>query len=342
MPAVVIVGAGVTGLLTAVECALAGHQVTVLDRGPIPNPESSSYDQHRAVRALSPGDVDGTRRMATAQRRWLAMETVLAVRFFRRVGIVSALPVTDVAAALDTAAAAGLTVTVAVPELVPHVTFPAGTAAVTEADAGVLLADRALHAAAAWLASRPNVRLRPDCPVRSVDSGRVRIDGATLGADLVLVAGGPWTADLVGPPVTLHRQTMVYLRPPDHLRQWWATAPGFGRIGPDGRAWLLPPGDGALLKISTDAACREVSTMDGRDGHDWAGEVLDANILSGMDGYTVTAVRECHYATMVDGGAVLTEVAPGLWSRAACGGRGFTSAPLVAGQIVAAMMEVAA
>jgi glycine/D-amino acid oxidase-like deaminating enzyme len=59
---VVIVGAGVTGLLSAVECALAGHRVTVLDRGAIPNPESSSFDQHRAIRTLVPGDPEATRR----------------------------------------------------------------------------------------------------------------------------------------------------------------------------------------------------------------------------------------------------------------------------------------
>ncbi|WP_322779694.1 FAD-dependent oxidoreductase, partial [Frankia sp. Cas4] len=42
---VLIVGAGVTGLLTAIRCALAGHRVTVLDRGAVPNPMSSSFDQ---------------------------------------------------------------------------------------------------------------------------------------------------------------------------------------------------------------------------------------------------------------------------------------------------------
>lgn len=342
MGEVVIVGAGVTGLLTAVECALAGHRVTVLDRGAVPNPGSSSYDQHRAVRALTPGDVPGSRRLATASRRWLELETVLDARFYRRVGIVSATD--EVSNALATATAAGIAVETVEPEKLPHVTFPHSTVGVVETDAGVLLADRALRAAALWLARHPNVRLRPGCPVKSVDTGRVRVTGETLGADLVLVAGGPWTRDLVGPPVTLHRQTMVYLRPPEHLRGWWETAPGVGRIGLDGRAWLLPPGAGTHLKISTDAACREVSTVDTADtadtvdNADWADRVLQANILADMESYEVVAVKECHYAT----GPLLTEVAPGVWARSACGGNGFAAAPLVAGQIVATMMEVAA
>jgi glycine/D-amino acid oxidase-like deaminating enzyme len=346
MAAVVIVGAGVTGLVTAVECALAGHLVTVLDRGAIPNPGSSSHDQHRVVRALTPGDVATSLGLATAQRRWQELEDVLATRFYRRVGIVSAVAREDVDEAIATAAAAHLPVTTTDPADLPHVTFPVGTVGVVEVEAGVLLAERVLRGAAEWLAGRENVRLRPGRVVTSVESGRVRAGGETFGADLVLVAGGPWTQDLVGPPVTLHRQTMVYLRPPEHLRDWWETAPGVGRIGPDGRAWLVPPGAGTLLKISTDAVCREVPAMDSADETDadetdWAQRVLDARILSDLDGYHVVAAKECHYAS-VAGGAVLTEVASGLWARSACGGNGFASAPLAAGRIVEAMTEEAA
>jgi glycine/D-amino acid oxidase-like deaminating enzyme len=341
MSTVVIVGAGVAGLLTAVECALAGHLVTVLDRGAIPNPASSSYDQHRAVRALTPGDVPGSRRMAAAQRRWLELETVLSTRFYRRVGIVSAVAEDEVEAAVATATAAGLAVTTTEPARLPHVTFPAGTVGLVESDAGVLLAERVLRTAAEWLAGRENVVLRPGSAVKSVDSGRVCVGSQAIGADLVLVAGGPSTRDLVGPPVTLYRQTMVYLRPPDRSRRWWQEAPGVGRVGPDGRGWLIPPGDGTLLKISTDAACREVSTMDQSDGVDWVQRVLDAKILSDVDEYTVVGRKDCHY-TSGPNGAVLTEVVPGVWARSACGGNGFASAPLVAGRIVEEMVEVAA
>ena len=56
MSTVVIIGAGVTGMVTAIECALAGHRVTLLDRGPIPNPAATSADQHRALRVQRPGD----------------------------------------------------------------------------------------------------------------------------------------------------------------------------------------------------------------------------------------------------------------------------------------------
>lgn len=337
----VVVGAGVTGLVTAIGCVLAGHRVTVLDRGPIPNPASTSADQHRALRVLRPGDLDGTLRMAEARRRWLALESLLRTRILRPVGVVTAGTPDELELALDTAGRAGLSATAVAPDVLPPVVFTAG---VFDPDAGVLLADRFLHAAAGWLAAHPAVTLRPGHPVAGVDDHQVVLaDGTTVGADVVLVAAGPWAAELTGPPVVLHRQTMVYLRPPRHLAGWWASAPGVGRIGADRRAWLLPPGDGTLLKISSDAVCREVATTEDPDLEPWADRLLTEPILAGAEDYTVVAVRDCHYATdPVTGGPVLTRIRPSVWCRSACGGSGFSTAPLVAQEILDAVVQVGA
>ncbi|MGW6929914.1 NAD(P)/FAD-dependent oxidoreductase [Lentzea sp. NPDC054927] len=340
MARVVIVGAGVTGLVTAVECALAGHQVTVLDRNSIPSSVSTSFDQHRALRTLVPDDVDATLGRLAAHRRWLELESLLDTRFYRRVGIVTAWPRAQAAVMAEQAAACGLPVETLEQEKLPHLVFADDSVGVLEADAGVLLAARVLVAAVRWLIEHPLVSLRPNSRVVAVDTGRVEVEGGgAIRADLVLIAEGPWTAELVDVPVRLHRQTMVYLRPPEPLMQWWENAPGAGRLGDDGRAWLLPPGDGTLLKISSDAVCREVESVGSREpDHDWVDRLLSASIVSDVDRYTVVAVKHCHYATdAVTGGALLTEVAPAVWARAACGGSGFGSAPLVAGRIVDAL-----
>ncbi|QMU74067.1 FAD-binding oxidoreductase [Streptacidiphilus sp. P02-A3a] len=344
----VIVGAGITGLLTAVECALAGHRVTVLDRGPIPNPESSSYDQHRAIRTLVPGDPDATRRLVGAHRRWRELEPVLGARFYRRVGVVTAWPRERLAAVTASAADAGVAVRPVEPAALPHLGFPTGSVGLREAQAGVLLAERVLRAAARWLAGHPAVTLRPYRAVASVaaDSGRVKLaDGDVLGGDLVLVAAGPWSRELVEHPVELHRQTMVYLRPPRRLARWWRTAPAAGGLGTDGRAWVLPPVDGTLLKISSDAVRREAADTDcaDEDQAPWAERLAESAVLPELDSYTVVAVRACHYATdAATGGAHLARVGPAVWSRAACGGSGFAAAPLVAARIVDAARGAAA
>lgn len=344
---VVIVGAGVTGLLTAVECALAGHRVTVLDRGAIPNPESSSFDQHRAIRTLVPGDPAATRRLVDADRRWQRLESVLGARFYRRLGVVTAWPEERLAALAASAAEAGVAVTPVDPAELPQLGFPAGSVGLRESRAGVLLAERVLRAAARWLAGHPAVTLRPYRAVTAVDadSGRVKLaDGDVLGGDLVLVAAGPWSRDLVEHPVALHRQTMVYLRPPERLARWWRTASPAGGLGADGRAWVVPPVDGTLLKISSDAVRREVATTDcaGEDQTPWTERLAESAVLAELDRYAVVAVRACHYAADAGtGGAHLARVGPAVWSRAACGGSGFAAAPLVAGQIVDAVRETA-
>ncbi|MFI0370663.1 NAD(P)/FAD-dependent oxidoreductase [Actinomadura sp. 1N219] len=355
---IVIVGAGVTGLLAAVRAVLLGHHVVVLERGAIPNPGASSFDHHRAVRALVPGDPSATRRAAAAHRRWVELESLLCgprpgAGFYRRIGVVTAWPEAEVPAVAAAARDAGLRVELVGPREMWPIGFPDGTSGVLELDAGVLLADRVLAAAAQWLDRHPAAELRPGHEVVAVDADTARVelaDGTAEHGDLVLVAAGPWSSRLVDVPVVVHRQTMVYLTPPAELAGRWERMPSAGRIGADGRGWLLPPGAGAHLKISTDAACREVASAgDGvaddtdADERAWADKILAAGILADADAYTVAAVKRCHYAVDAGTGAGrLARVGTSVWARAASGGDGFRTAPLVADQIAGALLGVAA
>jgi glycine/D-amino acid oxidase-like deaminating enzyme len=348
---VVVVGAGVTGLIAAIRCVLAGHRVVLLERGPIPHPGSTSFDQHRALRALVAGDPAGTSRAAPLHRRWRELDSLLRDRLsgaslYRRVGVVTALPPGEVASAIATAEATGLPVRIADPADYPHIGFPASAAVVLEPRAGVLLADRILQATARWLRRHPLADLRPGREVVGVrsDSGRVRLaDGSTESGDIVLVAAGPWSAALMDLPVTLHCQTMVYLRPPPDLVHRWAVTPIAGGIGADGRAWLLPSVAGTLLKISTDAVRREVTTLSDPGEHaGWAARVLSAGIVSDVDRYGVALVRHCHYATAAGGGTGFVRVGPAVWARPASGGDGFRTAPQAVDSVVSELAGRAA
>jgi len=258
--------------------------------------------------------------------------------------VVTAWPTGDIAAVAAIAAEAGLPVELVEPDQFPHIRFPTGSSGVLELNAGVLLADRILQAAARWLDGNPAAELQPwrEVSAVDVDSGRVVLtDGTIESGDLVLIAAGPWSRTLVDLPVVLYRQTMIYLRPPEDLAWWWATAPSAGRIGADGRAWLLPPGNGTLLKISTDAVCRQVVAVDGDVGDEarWADRIMTAEILPDVDRYTTVAVKRCHYAVDADtGSAHLVRVGPSVWARAASGADGFRTAPLVADQIADALV----
>jgi len=348
---VVVVGAGVTGLLTGVRCALAGHRVTVLDRGPIPNPAATSYDQHRVLRALDPQDLASSRRVATADRLWRELEAVLGARFYYRVGVLSSWPANVVERIRSAAVDAGIRVRVVAPADYRHLSFPPDTVPVLERDAGVLLAERVLRAAAGWLDRRPAVTLRPGQRVVDVDSrtGGVRLaDGTALSPDLTVVAAGPWSSALVDLPTVLHRQTTVYLRPPADLLPRWRSAPAAGRLGVDGRGWLVPPTEGTLVKLSSAAACRTVAAMtgdvgagrvaaddpDAADEMRLAAEIMNASIITDIDRYEVVKVGRCHYTVDAEtGGGRLVRVGTTVWARAATGGDGFRIAPLIADQL---------
>jgi glycine/D-amino acid oxidase-like deaminating enzyme len=46
----IIVGGGIMGLATAWALARDGHEVELLEQGPLPNPLASSMDEHRIIR----------------------------------------------------------------------------------------------------------------------------------------------------------------------------------------------------------------------------------------------------------------------------------------------------
>ncbi|RDI50622.1 NAD(P)/FAD-dependent oxidoreductase [Nocardia mexicana] len=329
MVEIVIAGAGVTGLVAAVRCARAGHRVTVVDRGPIPNHGSSSFDQHRVLRSSgSPGDG------AYLHREWLRLQSLLGGGFYRRIGAVTARPVDG----LDAAVGSTAKTAVVGPDSLPHMVFPENHVGVQELDAGVLLAERVLHAAVRWLRGQPTVTLRPWCEVTAVDTGAARLelsDGGAVAGDLVLVAAGVWTRGLVDTATELHRQTVVYVRPPGELTTWWEQAPAAAGLGADGTGWLLPPGAGTLLKLSATTMCRTVATLtEPADADRAAARRCRERVLAEPDRYPVVAVKHCHYSVDArTGRAALERVGPAVWARAAVGGDGFRTAPLIADQI---------
>lgn len=168
------------------------------------------------------------------------MEALLGTKFYRQVGMLSAWPTTEIDQVTAAAADAGLPVTLLDTAAFPHVRFPADSVGVLEHQGGVLLADHALAAVVRWLAEQPNVTLRPWQEVKAVDpeTGEVHLpDAETLESDLTLIATGPWSKNLVDLPMLLHRQTLVYLKPPEDLAAVWDRTPGIGRIGSK-----VPPG----------------------------------------------------------------------------------------------------
>jgi len=341
---IVIVGGGVIGLLTAVDCVWAGHHVVVVDQANIPFAGSASYDRHRVVRGLHLGDPAATAAAVRAHHQWIGLEYRLATTFYQRTGALTALPDDTLAAARELLSRNGSrTRAVGPAELAssyPHLRFSDGMSALHESHAGVLLADRVLAACAGWLRRHPRAEVRPHRRVVGIDADERTVwfaGGETLSGDALLVAAGPWSRALLGPDVadglTLYRQSMLYCAVPEPDLLAWSAIPTIPSLGRGG-TWLVPPVAGTPLKLSASSACRvEAEVGDFTTPAYWRERLLAelAPSIPGLDPSWLVDSRDCYYlADTATGGPVLTVLGEGALAYAACGGSSFKFAPLIA------------
>lgn len=341
---VVVVGGGVVGLLTAMELVERGTDVTLVEQGALPNPSGTSYDAHRIVRTLHPGDAATTQAAARARQQWTSLAELLGKGLAARTGSLTALPPERVAYNLAVLQAAGERAEALSSEALvgrlSHVRFPAGTAAVLETDALVVLADRVLATLVRRLRGQPGLVLRRGQTVVAVEPGEVRLaDGSVERGDRVVLAAGPWSQSLLPTDardrVTLHRQTVLYCRPPRHRAAAWAGTPAIPSIGDQAGSWLVPPVGGTLLKLSAASASRVADRVCGHHSPvHWRKHLVEQfrDVVAGFDPTWVVGSRDYHYlADSSTGGASLMRLFRGeAWAFAACGGTSFKFAPLVA------------
>lgn len=342
---VVVVGGGVIGLLTALECVVAGAEVVLVDASELPNPRGASYDRHRIIRSLHPGDAPATRAAAASRRRWLRLEERLGAAFFRSTGVLSVMEARHTAAALTMLSEAGVAaIFMGADELarrLGHLAFEPGAAGVLEARAGVVLADRALAALVRWLDQTRRVRwLRRRVVSLDTRGPAVRLaDGTRLAGDRVVVAAGPWSRELLpaalASGLTLQRQSLLYCRVPGQLAAAWSATPVVLGLGPTRDAWLVPPVGQAPMKLSATSACRGVASMAGHLAPTaWRDLLVDRlrELVPGAQPAWVMAARDGYYLSYpASGGPMLAELGRGaVWAYAACGGSSFKFAPLIA------------
>jgi glycine/D-amino acid oxidase-like deaminating enzyme len=338
---VIVVGAGVVGLLTAVECVRGGAAVQLVDQSDIPHARAASHDSHRVVRTLHRGDAPLTLAAAGLHRDWLDVERRLGARFFHHTGVLTAMSQLEAEAALAVMKEAGSRTVLFSPdqlsERYPQVSPPGQSWALFEPEAGTVRADLALSALARWLHGQPAVRVHARRRAVAVEESATVVfeDGSALHGDCVVIAAGPWSRALLpgvlAADLVLKRQTMLSYA----AGRAWSGSPAILGLGGTRDAWAMPPIADAPVRLSAASACRTVSTMtDWVTPPQWRDHVVKrfSAILPGFDPRAVVGATEGYYLTDDGGrGPILAELGGGaVLAYAACGGMSFKFGPAVA------------
>jgi sarcosine oxidase len=206
---VAVVGAGIMGSATARALARGGHDVLLLEQFELGHSRGSSHGEARIFRLVY-GDPSWVRLAQRALPLWCELEAESGESILTTRGSVDLGPGTDERAAalaecgVDFDVVDGADLGSRYPLRVEG-----GTAALLQADGGVL------NAAAAQRAFRRGLRVLERTRVTGIEEGRVRVEGGTIEARVVVVTAGAWVARLVGPlgmelPVTPTRETVAY------------------------------------------------------------------------------------------------------------------------------------
>jgi sarcosine oxidase len=307
---IIIVGAGISGLCTAWTLVKLGHDVTLIDQGPIPNPLSASGDQHRLIRRAY-GSLDNyARAMDQAFASWDELWADLGARHLAEVGILS---ISQSAGDAGDDALGSLErhkrpfVELGPQDAAARFPFldPANIRrAIFTEEGGVLLCERIGAGLRRWLDSN-GATLMPNTMVASVDleGGKVSLrSGESLSADRVVVTAGAWIPQLLpdlAAPLQAYRTIAVYLDPPAELAGAWSVAPGIQAIGGSRPGYCLPPVAGTELKIASGSF--KVPTTDADANRSAADDEARGTIevfstpFRDLHAYTLKRVITCAY-----------------------------------------------
>ena len=87
MSKVIVVGAGINGIIAAIELKKRGHKLVLADPGPLPHPLAASTDISKAVRAAYGADEEYTALAERSIRLWRKWNEEFGVELYHEVGV---------------------------------------------------------------------------------------------------------------------------------------------------------------------------------------------------------------------------------------------------------------
>jgi len=342
MQTALVLGAGIMGLSTAWALSRAGIPVRVVDQDEVPNPRGSSVDDHRLIRHAYGAQAGYMRMVDAAHAAWDILFEEAGERPYVPTGVLalSASPGGWLAASREALQADGHALEDLTSESVasrfPFLSAEGIRDAFRLPSGGVLLARRIVAMLARLLRMRgvPIERGR----VVSLDPARASLildDGRVLGADLLVIAAGPWAPRLVpalAARVRPTRQVIVRLAPPPELAEAWARAPMLLDLAEDGGFYAVPPVAGTPLKIGDH---RFAPTADPDGIRDVAAAEAEAILslarrrIRGLDRYRILSAAACWYDVEPDERFIVEPLGERAFVMSGFSGHGFKFGPLL-------------
>jgi glycine/D-amino acid oxidase-like deaminating enzyme len=323
------------GLCTAWALARAGAAVTVVEQAAIPNQSGSSVDQHRLIRYPYGAARGYTRMVGEAYAAWDQMWRDLGETLYAPTGTLAlASGAGWVADSMDTLAAEAIPFARieadAVARDYPFLTLTPQDYAIRLDSGGTLLAAAIVARLARHLAGR--AAIVANAKVVALDPVRARVtlaDGQVLAGDVLIVAAGPWTNQLL-PPIAARmtpvRQVVVYLTPPSDLAVHWQRAPMVIDIDRGAGFYVVPPRGVTALKLGAHSRAGGGDPDGDRTARsEEMAPILDAGRarLARFDDYRVAFAKACFYDVAADERFIVEPVGRRAWVLTGFSGHGF-------------------
>lgn len=339
----IVIGGGIAGLSAAWSLVHRGHEVTLLEQGPVPNPLSASGDHHRIIRRAYPGNSGYGDAITEAYRAWEELWSDIGVSHYDHRGflLVSRAPGDEAELYRQGLDAGGygyeLLQTEDAVERYPFLQAGSFRYACFSEEGGALHCRRIAVDLAGWL-RRSGAMVRDHCRVAQVDTSDARVtlaNGESLQADRIIVTVGAWVLQLfpqLQQHLTTYRTAVVYLKPPAEFQESWNTAPVVLDIGGETDGYIIPPNGGAGLKFGS--GLHKVPSADpdaGRTAEAGEGERirdLFSPPIARAGEYEVTDVVTCAY-TFTRDERFFSNVSGRCLIVSACSGHGYKFGPAV-------------
>ena len=359
---IVVVGAGINGLTAAIELKRRGHQVTLVDPGPVPHPLAASTDISKAVRTAYGPDEDYSALAEQSIALWRQWNAEFGVKLYHEVGMMFVRrepmePHHFEYQSLTTLQRRGRSVERLNSSSLRD-RFPAWSGkeyrdGILEREAGYVESSNVI-ATLAKQARTVGVELPERARVIALDEDDNRVNGVVLenderiAADTTLIAAGAWTPFLLPFTQAFFRSTghpVFHLKPanpemfkPECFPIFGADISGTGYYGfpLNGAGVVKIANHGPGREMSPDSTERVVTREEEEQLREFVSETFPA-----LTDAPIVYTRICLYCDTADGHFWIAPdpQRPGLVIAAGDCGHGFKFAPVLGGLISDAVEE---